>query len=258
MAAITNNPTFNKKNNTSNRFFPGFYSRALFSYAPYGDETIVPNLLGTNNSDWVTDSAWDGIGDLLGSGTRVACHGSNILPAYYWRPGKIIKITGDLSVNIPLQEGLIQNKILNLRFGLTETNTPTSTALAIQNGDNNHILAFNVAGIGAQSYNYAPIHFECTIMCAKIDLGQDPPCIFYGNGFYYYDFTNYNSSGENFNKSSVYVPVWTDGNGSTNLGNAYYIHETKIMMNFYGSTIGNVNDGYGAIFLSKLLIEELA
>jgi hypothetical protein len=253
MAAITNNPTFNK--NTSNHSFPGFYSRALFSYAPYGDGTIVPNLLGNNNSDWVVDSTWDGIGDLLTSGANVACHGSNILPAYYWRPGKTIRITGDLSVNIPLQEGFIQNRTLNLRFGLIETNTPSSTALAIQNNDNNHELAFKVDG---GPYTYVPIHFECTIICAEIDEGQDPPCTFYANGFYYYDFTNYFSSGENFNKSSVYVPVWKTGNGSTTLDQVYYTSSTKIMMNFYDSLIGNGDDGYGAIYLSKLLIEELA
>jgi len=30
------------------------------------------------------------------------------------------------------------------------------------------------------------------------------------------------------------------------------------MMNLYDSIIGNSGDGYGAIYLSKLLIEELA
>jgi len=249
MAAITNNPTFNKNNN--NGQFPGFYSRALFSYAPYIN---IPNLLGNNDSDWITDSTWNGIGDLL-TNYSDTCHGSNILPAYYWCPGKTIRITGDLSVNIPQQEFI--NKTLNLRFGLIETSTPATTALAIQNNNNNHDLAFDAA---ASLYNNVPIHFECTIMCAKIDEGQDPPCTFYANGFYYYDFTNYNSSGNNAGSKerTLYVPVWKTGNGSTTLDQLYYTSATKIMMNFYGSLIGNGDDGYGAIYLSKLLIEELA
>ena len=252
MAVITNNPTFNKNNN--NGQFPGFYSRALFSYAPYID---IPNLLGDNNSDWITDPEWNGIGDLLTGADNKACHGSNILPAYYWCPGKTIRVTGDLSVNIPLQEGLAQNKTLNLRFGLIETSTPATTVLAIQNNNNNHDLQFNVA---ASSYNNVPIHFECTIMCAKIDNGQDPPCTFSANGFYYYDYTNYNSSGENDGGKgrTLYVPIWNSSNGSTTLYQEYYTSSTKIMMNFYDSLIGNGEDGYGAIYLSKLLIEELA
>jgi hypothetical protein len=252
MAAITNNTTFNKNNN--NGQFPGFYSRVLFSYAPYLNE--VPELLQNNTSDWVVDSGYDGIGELL-SGNAPLCHGSNILPAYYWRPGKTIRVTGDFSVNIPLQEGLFQNKILNLRFGLIETATPAATSLAIQNNNNNHGLAFSV-GTGGSAYDYIPIHFECNIICSTINQANDPPCTFYSNGFYYYDHSNYNSAGTNYDKSAVYVPVWKSANGSTTLGDEYYSASTKIMMNIYGSEIGNGADGYGAVYLTKLLIEELA
>ena len=252
MAAIKNNTTFNKNNN--NGQFPGFYSRVLFSYAPYAD--VVDELLQSNSSDWVTDIGYDGIGALL-SGNDVLCHGSNTLPAYYWRPGKAIRITGHFSVNIPLQSGLTQNKILNLRFGLRETATPASQTLIAQNNDNNHELAFNI-GLGGSSYNNVPIHFESTIICSTIDQAADPPCTFYANGFYYYDYVNYNGVGDNLDKGAVYVPIWKSANGSTTLADEYYSSSTKIMMNIYDSAIGNANDGYGSVYLTKLLIEELA
>lgn len=258
MAAITNNPTFNKNNYTSydggySSNFPGFYSRALFSYAPFDS----PNLLGDNNSDWVVDSTWDGIGDLLTSVDNTACHGSNILPSYYWRPGKSIRLTGDFSLNIPItSEGLGSNRIFNLRFGLQETNGPNTTIFAAQNNFNNHSLAGNSTIVN----NYFPIHFECTITCARINIAAEN-VTFFTNGFYYYEFVNYNASGDNIDKGSVYVPIWGGGDGDTIVDLPYYISSTKIIMNGYGSDITGFSGEeqvFGQAYLTKLLIEELA
>jgi hypothetical protein len=251
MANPRNNPTFNKSNN--NGLFPGFYSRALFSYAPYGGN--VPNLYNANSSQWINANTYDGIRGIMSSVPEM-CHGSNELPAKYWCPGKTIRLTGDFSVNASNPSIILGSAVFNLLFGLKEMGTNGVTILARTNDSNDHTLS-GFADFGGDIY-YLPIHFECTIVCAIIDTENDET-IFYTNGFYYYDRVNWNDAGTNFNKNSVvYVPVWETANGSTTIsGLSYYNNPTRIIMNGYGSAL-NGDDGNGQIFLSKLLIEELA
>jgi hypothetical protein len=248
-----NNPTFNKNNSSGN--FPGFYSRALFSYTPYSNN--VYEVLQNNDNGWVDDPNFDGIGTgIVGFGNNVY-HGSYILPAYYWCPGKSIRLTGDFSLNIPITfGGLGTNRIFNLRFGLQETNGPNTTIFAAQNNFNNHFLAGDATIVN----NNFPIHFECTITCARINIG-DEDVTFFTNGFYYYEFTNYNASGGNTDKESVYVPIWGGGDGDTVVDLPYYISSTKIIINGYGSDITGFSGEeqvFGQAYLTKLLIEELA
>jgi len=252
MANPRNNPTFNKSNN--NGLFPGFYSRALFSYAPFGGD--VPDLCKNNTSEWL-DNEYDGI-RLIRDAVPQMCHGSYQLPSKYWCPGKTIRLTGDFSVNASNPNNIIGGSgIFNLQFGLKEMDFDDTTVLAETNSGNNHYLTFPGGGFEGFDIYYLPIHFECTIVCAKIDMDNDQT-IFYTNGFYYYDYINWDDAGTNFSKNSIYVPVWKANDGRTIIsGLSYYNNPTRIIMNGYGSSL-NGDDGYGAIFLSKLLIEELA
>jgi len=253
MAFITNNPNFNKLG--YNQYdgglpysSPGFYSRVLFTYAPYNNN--IDELSGGNNtSDWFVNSSFNGIASL---GSDIS-HGSNVIPAYYWRPGKTIKITGGLSINVPGQTSLGINRRLNLRFGLISGSFAEPTA--IQNNNNNHVIPND-----ATTYNFLPVHFECTIACSTINTSADE-ITYYSNGFYYYDYIGYNTLSTNFpaKQEIIYVPVWNAPNLSKVLSASdYYENPTSIMMNMYDSALGNGTDGYGECYLTKLLIEELA
>lgn len=253
MATIKNNPTFNRSNPTG--LSKGFHSRTIFNYSV--NTATEYDLMQNNASDWCSDGTWDTIGNDL---SPQFIHGSNILPPYYWRPGKCIRIIGDLIFSYPILGGISSYEdFLNMRFGIRENNTGSVQLLAAQNATGMHVIS-NIDLTGNDS---VPVHFECTIACGLIvDTSE---LSFNANGFYQYNLI-YNPGMDTTNiatgkaEATIYVPVWggTADKGFKSVGTDFYNYSTTIIWNGDGSQLGDAYDGYGNAYLSKMVIEELA
>ena len=235
--SLTNNSTFNKS--TSN----GYYSRVLYTY-----------MLGSTEENQILydsygDLPWAGSGDYdtLGNLSPTYIHGSNVLPSYYWRPGKNIRVRGKLAVKNP--SGNSGN--LNMRFGLYSDGSYFDLA-AQDNFDSHNIIATPVNPP-------MPVYFECNISCQSILPNADPESYFYASGFYRY---NYLYSGDTTNvgygrtPGSVYVPIWNSNNFIGDIVPVLYSNPTSIIWNGYGTSFSD--EDQTLVTLSYITIEELA
>lgn len=235
--SLTNNPTFNKS--TSN----GYYSRVLYTYmlGAVDEEQILYDSYG--DLEWAGDSTYDTLGNL----DPTYIHGSNVLPSYYWKPGKNIRVRGKLAINNQLGS----TGIFNMRFGLYANGSFLD--LAAQDSYGNH--DFNSFG----SVPSLPVYFECNISCQYILPESDPESYFYASGFYQY---NYLFSGDTTNVSSgrnpgsVYVPIWNSDNFRPDSIPVFYSNPTSIIWNGYGTSLPGSSQNF--VTLSYITIEELA
>jgi len=214
--AVNNNPTFTRSNQGG--VSPGFYTRTLFVWSPYDQ---WDNLAGT---DWTTTNQYDGIGNLIATKPEY-CHGTNVLPAGYWRYGKQIRATGTAYVQTSTS-----STIFNIQFGISLDASPFTLAAA-NNGANHYFYD--------SSTGEALVDFECLIVLSGAGI--------IGQGYYQY---NRNTlSGTVTNRSNSYVPLWSLTNPSTGDPTSY---TTKILFNFYAPTVVTT------IRLHNLRLEELA
>lgn len=228
--AQTNNPTFNRANTGGS--VPGFYSRTLFTYT--SNSNNIYNLAGT---DWVGVTDFDGIGDLI-SNDPTSCHGDYIIPEIYWTPGKTIRIKGAL-----LCASGDADELFNMRFGLQETNGPTTEWLAIQNSNaSDHTFA-----LGAIK-GPLPVDFACDIVCSGYD---ETYTYLVSSGYYQYNPLWFDSNGGT-NVDGIYVPVWYNKGFVISYAPDFYLYKNKIMFNLNGTSLS------ASIYLTNLTIEELA
>jgi hypothetical protein len=228
MAQLGNNLTFNRGKHDG--VAVGYHSRTVFSYA-----TTEP--ISTYDTTMTNDSETDGIQFLINNSSANDYHGTHIIPAYYWRPGKTFRVSGTLIATSQDTTGS-----LNMRFGLIPGNSGAINWLAIQNNNNNHQFA------GIANYGPLPVDFSCDIFCSFIN-DNEAEAQFGAAGYYQYNYSNYNSAGNN--RPQIYVPVWTSVFPST-LMEETYINQSTIMFNLFGSTIQNGAE------ITRLTIEELA
>jgi len=239
---IYNNSTFNRTNQSG--ISPGFYSRTLFSYHTVNDDET--NLY--NDTDWTEDDLFDGITSLQ-SNFPNRCHGSNVLPPYYWRPGKNIRIRGTFFVGTGGE-----NSIFNMRFGIKKVGA-VLIPLAIQNNNFNHYFNNNfTTKPEAGPPHFIPINFLCDIMCGVInDVGEFK---IEGGGYYQYCWRKFDGELPVYgfiNIDNVYVPLLRhekERNFSV-ISNSHYYEATSLEMNIYGSTVTGC-------YIRNLTIEELA
>lgn len=225
--ARKNNPTFTK---FASDFVPGYYSRTLFVFSPSGSGYLV-------SSSWVDTANYNGLNDLTSS-LSLNCHGNYTLPAYYWRDGKTIRVSGYVSYDNTFGAGTEQ---FDMRFGLQEMSSSGVTWLSYQNNNTAHYVS---AGGGE-----IPVTFDVVISCGTAASGSATESVFISKGYYEYDREN--------GVDVHYVPVYIRSNVGETLGSAYYVNPTSIAMNFYGS---NPNEGNNntSIRVYHILIEELA
>lgn len=229
-APKNSNPTFNKTN--ANGITVGYHSRTVFSYATDAPIDLLDTIM-------VNDSETDGIQFLIDNSGANDSHGTHIIPAYYWRPGKTFRVSGTIIANNISGEG--GDEYLNMRFGLAPGDGVISIQwLAIQNNDYNHQFA--------ETEGPLPVYFSCDIYCSKI-LSDDSDANFGASGYYQYNYSNYNSIGEN--GGSSYVPVYREAGIYTGMEETY-INQSTIMFNLFGTNISN------SAKITQLLIEELA
>ena len=225
MAQLGNNTTFNRAN--QNGVLKGYHSRTVFSYS----RQSPINLYNTNI---VNESTTDGIQFLIDNSDPNDYHGSHIIPAYYWRPGKIFRVSGIVIANSSNDEG---SGYLDMRFGL---NAPL-TWLAIQNDSQDHYFA------ALEPSGPWSVDFSCDICCAKIEPNTSN-AEFNASGYYQYQW----SSGDK-DFRTVYVPVWSSLGTMDGLQDIYTGAST-IMFNLFGSNIGFES----GLYVTRLTIEELA
>jgi hypothetical protein len=183
------------------------------------------------------DSETDGIQFLIDNSSANEYHGTHRIPPYYWRPGKIFRVSGTI---IATSQDTAGN--LNMRFGLTPGDGGFINWLAIQNNNNNHSFA------DGQGEGPLPVDFSCDIFCSFIN-DNAAEAQFGAAGYFQYTRTGYNSA--NSDQEQRYVPVWTSVFPST-LMEETYINPSTIMFNLAGTSIQN-----GAN-ITRLTIEELA
>jgi hypothetical protein len=235
---IYNNSTFNRNNQSG--ISSGFYSRTLFSYHTVNNDEYNLSSVG----DWFENNNFTGI-TWLQNNIPERCHGSNILPPYYWRPGKNIRIRGTFFVG-----STNQNCKFNMQFGIY--NSPSGfQALAIQNNGFNHYFnnTYNTKPNEEEAAKLLPINFLCDIMCGVINDVVEFKIE--GGGYYQYCWRRFDQVFSNGN--SVYVPLLNHSNRNTFivLGDDYYNQETSLEMNIFGSTVDKC-------YIRNLTIEELA
>jgi hypothetical protein len=232
MAQLGNNSTFNRSllNATGDRTVKGYHTRIIFSYAT---ENLV-NLYDTT----VTNGAdTDGIQFLIDNSGTNDYHGTHIIPAYYWRPGKTFRISGTI-----IASSIDGAGHLNMRFGLNAGGLLNPAWLAIQNNNNNHNFGNN------DNYGLLPVDFSCDIFCSRIE-NDETDAWFGASGYYQYTYVDFNSTGEN--RGSVHVPVWSSTFATTGLEEVY-TGQSTIMFNLFGTTTDPT------VYITRLTIEELA
>jgi hypothetical protein len=242
MSQQFNNTTFNRSNNSGNS--SGYYSRTLFSFT-HPDPDTVQNLAG----GWYSNSEFDGIADLIGNYGGY-CHGSYTFPGKYWFTGKTLRVKGSCMVySTSAEEGY---KVFNMRFGLKEFDGDSVITLAVQNNNNNHIFI----STSPKSLGLLPVEFQCDIKCTFLNPGADPSSVFQAQGYYIYDYIDYDGGGKGTNSKNCYIPVYlSNNNGFIETGNdAFYRYGSGIIFNFYAND-GTVVD---EIYITNLTIEELA
>jgi hypothetical protein len=223
-----NNTTFNRSNHYG--VSVGYYSRTLFTFAH-----LTGNLDGTT----IEGSGGDGIQYLIDTYPDY-CHGSHSLPANYWLGGKSIRIKGSfLAMGAP-EEEIGANTTLNLGFGIKETTTPTTYMLAYPDPQSRMDLELD-------GTPYCPVDFECTMTLTHPNTGS--LSVWWTSGYFGWEKDNYNDTGEN--KAPRYTPVWLKNPYATGISTDYVTQPTKIIFNFYDSTVPY-------LFLRLLTIEELA
>jgi hypothetical protein len=232
---MPNNPTFNRS--TQNGVSQGFHTRTLFSFTPY---SLYDLELG-GSGDWVSDSTWDGIGDLSSSYAN-QCFGTNILPQQYWRSGKTIRIHGTILADTNFEEIPFGGIPFNMKFGLLERGGYNIDWLAFTNNGIDHNL-FN----GSPYIGPVPIDFFCDITCCEIDFENDY-IGFIAAGYFQYNDTDYDGGGDNTTKiyTPIYLETFSIGHDTT-----FYYNRTSIMFNLYGT-------GAAHVYITNLTIEELA
>jgi len=237
MSQQFNNTTFNRSNNSGNS--SGYHSRTLFSFT-----TPSPGKIQVLDEGWYTNNEFDGIADLIGTYGEY-CHGNYILPGKYWFTGKTLRVKGSCMVYSTSAEEFY--KVLNMRFGLKEFDSGDVITLAIQNNNNDHAFIG-----GGDPLGLLPVEFQCDIKCTFINPGGDPAVIFQAQGYYIYDFSNYNGGNKGSNNQIRYVPVYlSNNNGFIETGNdAFYIYGSGIIFNFYAND-GTVVD---EIYITNLKI----
>ena len=232
MAQLGNNLTFNRSllNASGTGIVKGYHSRTVFSYA-------AAEPVSTYDTNMTNDSETDGIQFLIDNSSANEYHGTHRIPPYYWRPGKIFRVSGTI---IATSQDTAGN--LNMRFGLTPGDGGFINWLAIQNNNNNHSFA------AGQGEGPLPVDFSCDIFCSFIN-DNAAEAQFGAAGYFQYNRTGYNSA--NSDQGQIYVPVWTSVFPST-LMEETYINPSTIMFNLAGTSIQN-----GAN-ITRLTIEELA
>jgi hypothetical protein len=235
MAVITNNPTFNKSNQNS-PISVGYYSRTIFSCG--GNGIANQNLYGETG---IIGSNDNGIQYLIDNYSN-ECHGYNEFPAYYWKAGKSVRIKGNCLVMGYPGEEAGQYTQFNMSVGLKESSDGGVAILA--NSAVNSIFPLTGGDL-------CPVDFEYIITCATPDT-YSSTCCFFASGYYQYNYGQYNSSGTNTN-STVYTPVFGNPGsiGISSISTAYTQNSTKILFNFYDSTIYY-------LYLTSLTLEELS
>jgi hypothetical protein len=236
-----NNSTFNRTNQSG--ISSGFYSRTLFSYHTVNNDEY--NL----SNDWTENEGFDGI-TWLQNNIPERCHGSNILPPYYWRPGKNIRIRGTFFVG-----STNQNCIFNMRFGIKKVGD-VLIPLAIQNNGFNHYFnyTYNTKPNEEEEAKFLPINFLCDIMCGVInDVGDFK---IEGGGYYQYCWRRFDGELPAYgfsNIDNVYVPLLFHNRGYTFrlISDSHYYEATSLEMNIFGSTVDKC-------YIRNLTIEELA
>jgi len=230
MAQLGNRPTFNRGlTNTNELVLQGYHSRTIFSYSS-------ENLVNLYNTDVTNESNTDGIQFLIDNSGTNDYHGSHILPAYYWKPGKVLRVRGSIIASSTEGSGNF-----NMRFGLNAGGLLIPQWLAIQNNSNNHSFANN------DTYSI-PVDFACDIYCAYIE-NDETDAQFGASGYYQYQYIDANQTGNDFRQ--VYVPVWDDTYIVNGLEEVYY-NPSTVMFNLLGSTISDTT------YVTQLTIEELA
>jgi len=212
MPVNPNNPNFVRSNTGGSS--PGYHTRTIFTFSP----AEVVSTVG----DWVSDSNWDGLNELLGLYPNY-CHGTNVFPIGYWQNGRQIRIKGTAIVS---DDG--GGVDFNMRFSIYESGDADYNLIAVQNGGANHSFADGGTAIDV------PVDFECTI-------GHFGSTFLFGSGYYQYNYLDYNGTGRNRN-SNARVPLWeytgTNGQTSINLGS---FNTTTLIFNFFGSNVVSIS-----------------
>jgi len=230
MPQLGNNTTFNRGNNYGD-LVVGYHSRTIFSYCRED-----PN--NANIATMTEEANEDGIQWLIDTSGPNETHGTHIIPAYYWRPGKTFRISGTLIVGEPTDDVL--NPQLNMRFGLNASGFFIPVWLAIQNDDN---PGQSIDG----NKGPLPIDFSCDIFCSYID-SDFTDAVFGASGYYQYDIQNYNSVGTNL---AIYRPIWKSFRVLNGLQAASY-QSSALMFNLAGTNIAQ------ELYITQFKIEELA
>jgi hypothetical protein len=234
MAQLGNNSTFNRSllNATGDRTVKGYHSRTVFSYA-------TENLINLYNTDVTNEADTEGIQFLIDNSGTNDYHGTHIIPAYYWRPGKVFRVSGTIIVDDTNGIGVEE---LNMRFGLNAGGLINPAWLAIQNNNNNHTFS------NADPSGPLPVDFSCDIFCSRVET--DATNAYFGaSGYYQYTYANFNSVGED--RGSIHVPVWSSTFATTGLEEVY-TGQSTIMFNLFGTTTDPT------VYITRLTIEELA
>jgi hypothetical protein len=232
--AIPNNPTFNRFNQQSSGSSLGYYSRTMFSFV--GETNNLTASLWTTSSTGITTTNCNGISNLTSSYSSNSW-GSHIVPAYYWRDGKVVRLKGTFYVT-----SSATTQTFNMRFGLgwLSAGNETTDWYGIQNNNNNHTIA----------QSEMIVNFENIIACSVAQSGSYS--VFVSNGFYS---ETQEGNEESANKRrSTWTSIWNNTNQgflTSSYGDIYPI-ETYLAMNLAGTNIT------GSIKLLHLSIEELA
>ena len=244
--AITNNTTFNRSNQGGTAV--GYHSRILFTYAP---TNAYPEITG--DTPWIYDNG-DGLGYLVNSigGTQ----GSYILPPYYWRPGKIIRIKGAFVVEGQFDEGglPVKSQYLRMNFLISEFDVDgqniSNTTIASTNNNNNHIWLQD--SLVAVSKGPTPVEYQFTVGCESVDLGTSQ-IKFEGQGYFSYGVEPDKTTG------LFYSPIWNSSSPTSVSTSTYYTKRSGITYNIYSSAVNGSTYFYpSSVKVRYITIEELA
>lgn len=244
--AVTNNTTFNRSNQGGTAV--GYHSRILFTYSPTNEYPVI-----TGDTAWVSNNG-DGLGYLVNSvgGTQ----GSYILPPYYWRPGKIIRIKGAFVVEGQLESSglFVKSQYLRMNFLISEFDVDgqniSNTTIASTNNSNDHIW-LQSSPFETVSKGPTPVEYQFTVGCESVDLGTSQ-IKFEGQGYFSYGIATDRAD-------FFYSPIWNSSSPTSVSTSTYYTKRSGITYNIYSSAVDGTDYFYPSLVKVRYItIEELA
>ena len=176
----------------------GWNSRLLYTF--YGNASNPDFDYYAQTGDY-TINLFSAIADWQQTNGAILSKGQYNYPqySYFFKTGKSIRVKGTLLIDADAAT-------FNIRASIKNVTDNSVWAIARPNNGNDHTV-----GKGGV-HEKMPVNFEITYGCIEDNSNN---LYFQANGFYQYEFSDYNSEGSNV--AVAYVPIW-NSTQFTNVG----------------------------------------